>query len=237
MSDAQYEFQKELTAASVKSQAQEARKGWLFRILPLSLILLAVAFWAIQLATGIPLTEIFSGDEDPTQTTVDPKTGKTTKVTYSSSKIFLARGILLLVVLLIVYFLVSTYRSSGGFTGLLLGKKAAMSPITDVTKISKITKYKDAANNALLIESHENFQDKLPSAVLDQAQSNPAKQMAIQQQQVAMGTPVMQQQQQQQMAAPPMLLQGPGETKPTMLGGGGGMMMGGGGGMGPVTLG
>ena len=183
MSDAQYEFQKELTAASVKSQSQEARKGWLFRILPLSLILLAVAFWAIQLATGIPLTEIFSGDEDPNQTTVDPKTGKVTKVTYSSSKIFLARGILLLVVLLIVYFLVSTYRSSGGFTGLLLGKKAAMSPLTDITKVSKITKYKDAANNALLIESHENFQDKLPSAVLEQVQSNPAKPMAMQQQQ------------------------------------------------------
>lgn len=121
------------------AQAKSARRGWLLRILPAAVLIIAVTLGGLQMATGIPVQAVFAGD--PTDR-------------YSSSKIFLARMILLAVLVTIAYWLYKTYKSGGStVSGFLVGKNLGVNPIMNTLAVNSHFQAGGAAQAATVLQS------------------------------------------------------------------------------------
>ena len=109
-------------------------RGWLYRVLPITLILLCIAFWALSAATGIPFSAVFSNSET-----------LSTKYSAEPGKVMIARIVMLLVVVGCVFFLYNTFQETGTISGFLLGPELSKSALTNVSAVSKMQRMEAGA--------------------------------------------------------------------------------------------
>lgn len=120
------------TRAQVTSDVQmeeltkQGRRGWLYRVLPITLILLCISFWSLSAATGIPFSAVFSNSQM-----------LSTKYSAEPGKVMIARIVMLFVVVGCVFFLYNTFQETGTISGFLLGPELSKSTLANVSAVSK----------------------------------------------------------------------------------------------------
>ena len=217
--DVRYEFNKEIAKSAVMAQARAARRGWLLRILPAAILLIVLTLGGVQLATGIPVQDVFTGD--------------TEGASYSSGKLTMARMIVLGVLLVVAYWLYETYREGGKtVSGALVGGDLAANPIMNTVGIAARQQYQHA-------QASVGFTDDNDDAIARQYVEGTANAMAAAGGPQGEAPPLTYQQAQNALAAPaqPSSSAGSGQGPyPAMMPGLPATRAGGGGPMGKTTL-
>ena len=105
----------EIGKHAAKSTVEQAKRGWLFRIVPAAVILILVILYATQEVTNIPVYSLVgAGSEE-------------SSVAYSSSSLLMARVILGVIMAVICGFLWKLFTEQGGPGGFLVGSDEAAS--------------------------------------------------------------------------------------------------------------
>lgn len=111
------DVQQAFSMAKAESALEETRnasvKGWLFVILPITLVLVMVLIYGVQEATGIQAYTLLA---EPRNLQGQPLAGGQT-----GFKTILARMLLALIVVSAIIFLVRMWKKQGGATGFLVG--------------------------------------------------------------------------------------------------------------------
>lgn len=145
--DVTYEYDRAIGKAAVMAQAKSARRGWLLRILPAAVLIIAVTLGGLQMATGIPVQAVFAGD--PTDK-------------YSSNSILMARMIVFTVLVTITYWLYKTYKSAGNtVSGFLLGENLARNPIMNTLAVNAHFQLGSAAQASTILKSNAESRQKI----------------------------------------------------------------------------
>ena len=114
-------------AESTRLIAGTASRGWLVRILPIGIVLLALVLFALQKATNLPVLAAIGIDKCDIEDPDGQKKCKENKSeSYTDQQLAIARGIMLLVLVGVLYFLYDVFREGAG-SG-LIGSVAKYSP-------------------------------------------------------------------------------------------------------------
>lgn len=117
------DIQQAFSTAKAKSAFEETRnaslKGWLFVILPITLVLAMILIYGVQEATGIQAYTLLA---EPRNLQGQPLAGGQT-----GFKSILARMLLALIVVSAVIFLAKMWKKQGGATGFLVGGRIGRS--------------------------------------------------------------------------------------------------------------
>ena len=122
MSDLKYIRQTEMQKIASDSLSRQARRGWLFRILPATIILSLILFFAIQQLTGVPVYTILGADSDDKKDKDGDELEK-----YSGTKVILARAMIGILLCCIGYFLYNMYKDSSSAAAFTIGENFAPS--------------------------------------------------------------------------------------------------------------
>ena len=122
MSDLRYVRETELQKIASDSLSRQARRGWLFRILPATIVLSLILFFAIQQVTGVPVYTILGADSDDKKDKDGDKLEK-----YSGTKVMLARVMIGALLCCIGYFLYNMYKDSSSAAAFTIGENFAPS--------------------------------------------------------------------------------------------------------------
>tara|TARA_B110000046_G_scaffold185083_1_gene225504 strand:- start:1223 stop:2083 length:861 start_codon:yes stop_codon:yes gene_type:complete len=138
-------------------------KGWVYVILPLTLVLLYVLLYGIQSATGIEVYTLVSGDvRDVNGQSVSHTSSTVNKggnPVVGGFKLIMARMILAVIVVTICLFVWDAYKK-GGATGVLMGGRMAQSGIYDVGRQAKMQEQEEVAHLRALDIQHANAAKK-----------------------------------------------------------------------------
>ena len=113
-------------AESTRLIAGTASRGWLVRILPIGIVLLALVLFALQKATNLPVLAALGIDKCDIEDPDGQKKCRDKKSEYTDQQLSIARGVMLLVLVGVLYFLYDVFREGAG-SG-LLGSVAKYSP-------------------------------------------------------------------------------------------------------------
>jgi hypothetical protein len=178
--DVEYEYNKAFAKEGIKSQARAAYRGWIYRILPAGILIIAITLGGVQMATGVPVQDVFTGSK------IDDAAHK---------KVLAARIIVGVVLFVVVTWLYKTYRDSGKtMSGFLLGGELATNVITNTMTVGRTQLYQDAASSSKFLEEAGDQQDRYwsrkKSMALAQMGLPPSTQPAAPPRQAAPATPV-----------------------------------------------
>lgn len=117
-------FQTEQAKHAVRSTAEQARNGWLYRILPAGIILIMIIVYSVQQVTGIPVYSIIGGNGAEQEN-------------YSGSSLLMARAILGVIIIMIILYLWHSWQESGSPAAFLVGEELAQNPLNQTEDIIK----------------------------------------------------------------------------------------------------
>ena len=149
-------------------------KGWLFVILPITIILMFILVYGIQELTGIQVYTLINNPKK-----LDGSSES------SSSKILMARGLLFMMVVVAMLFLARMWQRQGGATGFLVGGRIGRSGAfqTDLQAYQESSMDAFAANDALtkakkaheasIAQNRQNIANELGRKAAQPAPQNP----------------------------------------------------------------
>jgi hypothetical protein len=113
-------------AESTRLIAGTASRGWLVRILPIGIVLIALVLFALQKATNLPVLAVIGLNKCDFEDPNGSDKCREKRETYTDQQFAMARGVMLVVLLAVLYFLYDIFREGAG-SG-LIGSVAKYSP-------------------------------------------------------------------------------------------------------------
>ena len=157
------------TATRAELNAKRASKGWLVRILPIGIILVAVCLFVLQMASGIPLYNVLSNSNcKATSTNVsytDDGEEVCTGDTYTDGQMMMARLIVGMVFVGIIWFLYEIFER-GPASGLISGR-AGQSSALDTRRQLQVAALRSQQEADRALSLLENSKATLPSGAAD----------------------------------------------------------------------